>query len=123
MALRSDRAGGKHFVGGWGGWLGGWVVMSSKAKTSSSQTQTYGSNSARGRDGADSAGALAEGVSEHVGGVLYGPRVGRENNCNRLAIVERGDLMLMRELLERIWTGKSKTCQLPHQQRVRLSPW
>lgn len=77
------------------------------------QSETYGSNSAGGRDGADSAGALAEGVSEHNGGVLYVPGVGKESNCNRLAIVERGDLMLKRELLERIWTGTSKTCQLP----------
>lgn len=50
MGLRASRSGGK----------GLWVVMLS------SIASTYGSNSARGRDGADGAGALAEGVPEHI---------------------------------------------------------
>lgn len=52
MGLRSSRSGGK----------GLWVVVMMMSPIAS----TYGSNSARGRDGADGAGALAEGVPEHI---------------------------------------------------------
>lgn len=40
--------------------------------------KTYGSNSAGGRDGTDGAGALSEGVSEHINRGLYVPGVKRK---------------------------------------------
>lgn len=58
-----------------------WVVMMMSSSGLSSlvwQRQTYGSNSAGGRDGADGAGALSEGVSEHIERVLYVHRMRRK---------------------------------------------
>lgn len=90
MALRSGSGAWKRLCA---------VVMSSR-KTQDGPalvSKTYGSNSARGREGADGAGALAEGGSEHIDGVLYVPREKRKT----IAI----DLQLCGEEIR--WAGKA----------------
>lgn len=54
---------------------------------------TYDGDSAGGREGADSAGALSESCPEHCERDARVPKGKREDNCNWLAIVWRGDLM------------------------------
>lgn len=54
---------------------------------------TYDGDSAGGREGADSAGALSQSGPEHCERDARVPKRKREDNCNWLAIVWRGDLM------------------------------
>lgn len=75
MGLRSGRPGGKQFVGDDD-------VVGCGLSSLVWHRQTYGSNSAGSRDGADGAGALSEGVSEHIERLLYVPGVKKGDNCN-----------------------------------------
>lgn len=74
---------------------------------------TYDGDSARGREGADSAGALSESGPEHCERDARVPKEKREDNCNWLAIVWRGDLMAEVGWWLTTWTEGIEKIEVP----------